>query len=150
VLLARNNTDMSVGSMITMGQNFWNLRSNFYFALGLVDIGTHMSFIKLSSGKFLVLDTVQLTPVVKADIDTLTNGGELIDTVVATHPYHTIYFKDFQREYPAAKYFGTSRHLEVFPGLKWDGDICAGIIVNSSAISYPILALVQQIVCHMI
>jgi hypothetical protein len=121
------SSTMNIGAIISMGQNFWNLRSNFYFALGLIDIGTHMSFIKLTSGKFLVLDTVQLTPIAKADIDELTNNGELIDTVVATHPYHTIYFKDFQRNYPNAKYYGTARHLEIFPELKWDGDICAGI-----------------------
>lgn len=95
-------------------------------AYGLIDIGTHMSFIELDTGRFLLLDTVQLTPMIKADIDKLTQNGELIDAVVATHPYHTIYFKDFYSAYPNAKYYGTARHIEVTPTVKWEDDICAG------------------------
>lgn len=32
---------------------------------GIVNIGTHMSIIKLSSGKFLVVDTIPLDPELK-------------------------------------------------------------------------------------
>ena len=37
-----------------------------------------MSFLKLGNGKFLVVDTVPLTPETKAEVDTLTDNGKLV------------------------------------------------------------------------
>lgn len=34
----------------SLGPNFWSLRQSFKVALGAVDIGTHMAFIKLQTG----------------------------------------------------------------------------------------------------
>ena len=39
----------------------------------------------------------------KADIDKLTLNGAKLEAVVATHPYHTIYFEPFRAQYPNAK-----------------------------------------------
>ncbi|KAI9322947.1 hypothetical protein DFJ73DRAFT_875419 [Zopfochytrium polystomum] len=89
----------------------------------LIDIGTHMSFIRLSSGKFLVIDTVELTPAAKAAVDKLTNNGDLIEAVIGSHPYHTLYFKSFLEKYPDKECWGTKRHLRVCDGIKWAGDI---------------------------
>ena len=102
---------------------FYNIRSSFKVVGGLVDIGTHMSLIKLESGKFLVVDTVELTPSVKCSIDSLTNNGELIDSVIGTHPFHTIYFSPFYKVYPNAKYYGTPRHLRNNKTIPWVSNI---------------------------
>ena len=57
-----------------------------------INIGTHMSLLKLSTGRFLVIDTIPLSENVKADFDELTQGGALVDAVLATHPFHTLAF----------------------------------------------------------
>jgi hypothetical protein len=114
---------LPIGSLLSTGPKFWNIRSSLLYGFGLVDIGTHMSIIQLNSGRFLVLDTIPLSPSTKADIDTLTNNGSLIEAVVATHPYHSLYFESFYQMYPSPKYYGTARHLRNITGVKWTGDI---------------------------
>ncbi|KAJ3192790.1 hypothetical protein HK101_005964 [Irineochytrium annulatum] len=102
---------------------FFNLRTSFTRLMGMLDIGTHMSFLKLNSGKFLVIDTVELNDQSKAEVDRITDNGKLIEAVVATHPYHTLYFPAFYKLYPDAKYYGTPRHLKVQPEIPWAGDV---------------------------
>eukprot|EP01038_Epipyxis_sp_PR26KG_P010880 gene10880-14602_t len=104
---------------------FYNLRGSFTFAFGFVDIGTHMSFIRLSSGKFLVLDTISIPPSgsIKTEIDTLTENGTLIEAVIACHPFHTMYFTPFNELYPGVKMYGTPRHIRNNQIIKWSGDV---------------------------
>lgn len=109
--------------MLEIGYGFWNLRDSFTFLAGAIDIGTHMSFIRLNTGKFLVLDTCSFSDTDKAKIDELTNNGDLIESVVATHPFHTMYFEPFHRHYPNAAYYGTSRHISRIKSIPWAGDI---------------------------
>lgn len=105
-----------------MTENVWNVRANFK-VFSLLSIGTHMSFMRVSSGRFLVIDTVPLDPELKAEIDQLTNQGLLIEAVIATHPFHTLSFAAFYEAYPNARYFGTPRHIRVVPQIPWVGDI---------------------------
>lgn len=111
----------------------------------MLDIGTHMAACKLPSGKFLLLDTIKITPGFKEELDKLTNNGEvclqlhwhpcivlflpstltlmvaiqLIEAVIATHPFHTLYFKEFYDAYPNAKYYGTPRHMKKITDIPW-------------------------------
>ncbi|KAJ3048729.1 hypothetical protein HDU99_009086, partial [Rhizoclosmatium hyalinum] len=97
----------------------------FHF-LGLIDVGTHMTFLKLSSGKFLTLSTVDLDPEAKAEVDTLTQNGSLIEAVVATNPFHTLAFEAFYAAYGKGKdvkFYGTPRHLRKYPGIPWAGSV---------------------------
>lgn len=110
--------------MENIGNGFWNLRGSFTFAGGLIDIGTHMAFIELPNGKVLVIDTCDFNTTDKAEIDRLTGNGERIEAVIATHAFHTMYFQKFQKLYPNAPYYGTSRHLKRIP-IPWAGDITA-------------------------
>jgi hypothetical protein len=106
--------------LIPMGNGFWNVRSDFY--IDGLDIGTQMSIIKLRTGRFIILDTIQLTTDLKGQIDNLTNNGTLIDAVLATHPFHTVFFPAFYAAYPKPiAYYGTPRHLRVWPNLPWAG-----------------------------
>jgi hypothetical protein len=58
----------------------------------------------------------------------LTDGGKLISTFIATHPFHTLHIAKFAEEYPPSndlKYFGAPRHLRIMPDLGWTGDIAS-------------------------
>lgn len=90
---------------------------------GLLDVGTHMSIIQLPNNKFLVVDTIEISPDLKAEIDQLTNNGDDIEAVVATHPFHTLWFPKFYELYPKPAYFGTPRHLRVQKGIPWKGHV---------------------------
>ena len=110
-----------------VGCGFYNLKTRFYCREvigGLMDIGTHMSLLRLeSSGNFLVVDVCFLDTTAKKEFDSLTDNGRLIVGVVASHPFHTTYFESFYRMYPDLKYFGTPRHIRNIPSIPWVGDI---------------------------
>ncbi|KAJ3094853.1 hypothetical protein HDU97_007525 [Phlyctochytrium planicorne] len=123
--MAAPNDDMpgTTSRIQEIGPGYFNIRAPFKFLFGLVDIGTQMSLIRLKSGKFLAIDTVELTPSLKDEIDKLTDNGSLIEAVIGTHPYHTLYFPGFYEKYPNTKYYGTPRHLRIFPDIPWAGDV---------------------------
>jgi len=97
---------------------------------GLVDIGTHMSIIKLSTGKFLVISTVPLAPDLKQELDALTEGGSKIEAVIATHPFHTLAFPPFFQSYPKAAYYGTPRHSRRQKDIPWAGLVNDPAVLN--------------------
>uniref|UniRef100_A0A7S4P470 Metallo-beta-lactamase domain-containing protein n=1 Tax=Paramoeba aestuarina TaxID=180227 RepID=A0A7S4P470_9EUKA len=101
---------------------FWNVRASFKVK-SILEIGTHMSIIRLQNGKFLVIDTVPLDPRLKEEFDQLTNNGKDIEAVIATHPFHTLAFPAFREAYPDAPFYGCPRHLRTQPELKWEGEI---------------------------
>ncbi|CEP00133.1 unnamed protein product (mitochondrion) [Plasmodiophora brassicae] len=109
--------------MVDLGNGFWNLRGSFKMAVGLVDVGTHMSVARLANGRFLVVDTIVMSGEQKAEFDRVTEGGRLIEAVIATHPFHTMAFTTFHKTYPDAKYYGTPRHLRNLPDIPWAGDV---------------------------
>jgi len=82
-----------------------------------------MSMIRLSSGKFLVLDTIPLTEQVKQSIDELTDNGTKIEAILGTHPFHTLSFPAFFKAYPNAPFYGSPRHLKKLPDIKWEGNL---------------------------
>lgn len=107
--------------VVAVGPGFYNIRSSFK-VFGLIEVGTHMSIIKLNSGKFLVIDTVELDDQLKSQIDALTNNGDLIEAVLATHPFHTVYFPAFYSLYPNAQYYGCPRHIRNITTITWKGN----------------------------
>jgi len=111
--------------IVPIGPGFWNVRAPFKVHFGNItlEIGTQMSFARLSSGKILVIDTVDVDSSLKAEIDSLTNKGTLIEAVLATHPFHTTYFPPFYKLYPNTAYFGTPRHLRNQPEIPWNGSL---------------------------
>lgn len=114
---------MELKHFVEVGTGFYNLKTPFVM-YGFIDIGTQMSLLRLkSTGKFLVIDTCGMHPAAKAEFDHLTSNGTLIDAVIATHPFHTIYFEAFHALYPLLKYYGTPRHIRTIPSIKWAGDV---------------------------
>jgi hypothetical protein len=108
--------------MKQIGPGFWNIQQPLMMGY-VLDIRTHMNIVRLSSGRFLILDTVQVSPALKAEIDQLTDNGKLIEAVVATHPFHTLFFPAFHAMYPHVAYYGTPRHIKRQKGINWAGDI---------------------------
>lgn len=104
-----------------IGPGFWNVRRCFRILAKLLDIETQMSFIQLSNGKFLVIDTVNLDDQLEEDIKHLTNNGENIEAVLGVHPFHTLSFLSFYEKYPHVSYYGTPRHQRRLSQIPWLG-----------------------------
>jgi len=111
------------GKIVDIGNGFWNFRGHFKIVAGLVDIGTHMSLIRLNNGNFLVVDTIPLTADAKIELDVLTDNGLKIEGVLATHPFHTLAFSSFFAHYPNLSYYGTPRHIRILTNIPWVGDL---------------------------
>jgi len=104
-----------------VGTNFYHATDS--LVLNEIDIGVQMNFIRLNSGRFLILDTLNLNSSFVDEINMLTQNGTLIEAVLGTHPFHTLFFPGFYKHYPRAKYYGTPRHLRVIPGIPWAGSL---------------------------
>ncbi|KAI8611343.1 hypothetical protein BC830DRAFT_1171970 [Chytriomyces sp. MP71] len=114
--------------IVEVGPGCYNLRAPFKVIGGLVDVGTHMSLIRLSTGGYVALSTVELDTASKAELDVLTSNGELLEAVIATNPFHTMAFPSFYTAYPDAKYYGTPRHLKNIPQIPWSGDVSDRVV----------------------
>jgi len=101
------------------GSGFYNIRSGFKLFKGLVNIGTQMSLVRLENGNFIALSTVPLDDQLKKEIDDLTEDGQLLIAVIATHPFHTLAFHGFYEAYPKALYIGTPRHVRNIKTIPW-------------------------------
>jgi len=113
-----------MAQLVPIGSGFWNARASHYLVDGilkLVDIGTHMSILRLKSGSFLLVDCIPLTKSLKKEIDELTENGTLIEAIIGVHPFHTSHFPEFHHAYPAIPMFGTPRHARKYPSLPWAG-----------------------------
>jgi len=89
----------------------------------VVEWGNHMSIAQLQSGKFLILDSIEITPRVKEEIDILTNNGLDIEAVLCTHPFHSSFTGALYEAYPHAQYYGTPRHIRKYRDLPWAGSV---------------------------
>ena len=118
-----NPAHIEKNDLFEVARDFWNLRVNFKMYAGLVDLGSHMSLIRLSSGKFIVIDTVVMTDQSRAAIDRLTDNGNQIEAVLGVHPFHTLAFPAFHQAYPKANYYGTPRHLRRLTQIPWCGTL---------------------------
>ena len=71
------------------------------------------------------MDTVEIKEgsAEKNAVDRLTDGGKLIEAVVATHAFHTMFFAPFNKLYPGLEYYGTPRHLRKITEITWSGNL---------------------------
>jgi len=119
-----------------LADGFFRVAVPFTLARGLVDTFTHMALVRLTSGNFIALATVDPNGpaklpnnrasekgLIKADIDKLTDNGAKLEAVIATHSFHTLAYEPFYKCYPDAKYYGCPRHLKKFPHIPWAGSV---------------------------
>lgn len=106
-------------TIIKLSDNFWNIRGSFRVG-GVVEIGTHVSLVRLQSGKFVFLDSYGLSGRTLQDVRDITHGGQDIEAVINLHPFHTVHVEAMHKLFPHAKMYGTARHLDKFPDIKWE------------------------------
>lgn len=116
-----------------LGAGFWNIRGSFRLG-GILDIGTQCSLIQLESGKFVFLDSYELTGDVRDQVMALTNDGQDVKAVLNVHPFHTVHCAQMAKDFPQAEFYGSSRHHEQVPEIQWADDL-----VESDAVAerYP-------------
>lgn len=105
--------------MIKVSDNFWNIRGSFKIK-GLINVGTHCSLVKKEDGKFILLDSLTPDNQTLKEINKLTGNGTNIEAVINLHPFHTVHVERLHELFPKAKHYGTQRHLDKFPDLKWE------------------------------
>jgi hypothetical protein len=108
--------------LVRIGEGFWNIRGSFRVG-GLLDVGTHMSLVRLRDKRFVFLDAYTLTPDMAARVDELTDGADKVAAIINLHPFHTVHVKAMHARYPGAALYGTQRHQDRFPGLPWEAEL---------------------------
>ncbi len=116
-----------------LGAGFWNIRGSFV-RNGMVDIGNQSALVKLSSGKFVLLDSYTLAGEVREQVMALTNDGNDIEAVLNVHPFHTVHCARVAKDFPHATFYGSARHRKEVPEVDWSEDL-----VESDAVAkrYP-------------
>jgi hypothetical protein len=103
-------------------KDFWNFRGSQKIAK-IIDIGTHMSLVRRANGRFIVLDSYGLDDDSLAKLRALTGDGQLVDSIVNLHPFHTLHCSKIVEALPGARLIGTRRHLSQLPDLPWDPNL---------------------------
>ena len=111
-----------------LGAGFWNIRGEFRIG-GIINIGTHCSLIKLESGKFIFLDSYELTGEVRDKVMALTNNGQEVEAVLNLHPFHTAHCVQMAKDFPQATFYGSSRHAKKIPEIQWSDDLVESVAV---------------------
>ena len=116
-----------------LGAGFWNIRGTFRLG-GVLNIGTQCSLVKLASGRFIFLDSYELTDDVRAEVMALTNNGQDVEAVLNVHPFHTVHCAQRAKDFPQATFYGSRRHHKKIPAVQWAADL-----VESDAVAkrYP-------------
>lgn len=105
--------------VIDVGRGFYNIRGSFRVA-GVVDIGTHASLVRRSSGKLVLLDGCSLADETRRWLVDKTNGGADLEAILHVHPFHTVHVRAMHELFPEAKLYGTARHHKRFADLPWE------------------------------
>lgn len=116
-----------------LGAGFWSIRGSF-IKNGILDIGVQCALVKLSSGRFIFLDSYTLTDDVRAQVMALTNDGQDVEAVLNVHPFHTVHCDQMAKDFPQATFYGSRRHPKQAPNVQWSNDL-----VESDAVAerYP-------------
>lgn len=114
--------------MERLADSFWNFRGHFRIAK-VIDIGTQMSLVRRGNGRFLLLDSYDLSDDDRKELLRVTDDGAAIDAILNVHPFHTLHCRAAHELAPSARLIGTARHRRQMPDLPWE----AGVIEDSVA-----------------
>lgn len=106
-------------SIHTIAEGFWNIRG-VYRIFGLLNVGTQCSLVRLQSGGYALLDCYTLQGDARELVMEKAKGGEKLEAVINLHPFHTMHVEAVAKMFPAARWYGTSRHVARFPEVKWE------------------------------
>lgn len=105
--------------IVPIADGFWNIRGRFRI-LGLLDVGTQSSLARLQSGGFALIDCYTLAGHVQRELLALTDDGARIEAIFNLHPFHTVHVERVAAAFPNARLYGTRRHHNRFPSLRWE------------------------------
>lgn len=105
-------------AMHDLGHGFWTIRGDLRIG-GVLNVGTQAGLVRLSSGRFVMLDSYPLTGAQRQQVMTLTDGGRAVQAVLNLHPFHTLHCATTARDFPHAALFGSHRHRLRHPDLDW-------------------------------
>lgn len=106
-------------TIIQTGDGFWNLRGSFRI-MGVLDVGTQTSLVRRRGGGFVFLDSYTLDGEMKRRVMEMTGNGTKVEAILNLHPFHTVHVARMHQDFPAAKLYGTRRHVERAPDLPWE------------------------------
>lgn len=105
--------------MVEVGPGYWNIRGEFKIA-GILNVGTQAALVKLSDGRFVMLDSYTLSDAVLAEVERITGGADRVAAILNLHPFHTLHCEAMHAQFPSARLYGTARHKSRFPDLPWE------------------------------
>ncbi|WP_282295154.1 hypothetical protein [Stenotrophomonas sp. PS02289] len=105
--------------MQQLAEDFWNFRGHHRVA-GVLDVGTQMSLIRRTNGRFLLLDSYSVDEDDRAKLLALTGNGDLVEAIINVHPFHTLHCYSMHQLLPRARMIGTRRHQQHAPTVRWD------------------------------
>ncbi|GHA25648.1 hypothetical protein GCM10007989_21670 [Devosia pacifica] len=108
--------------MQQLSENFWNIRGTMKLAK-VVDMGTHMSLVRRANGRFILLDSYDVSEESRAHLLRLTDNGTAVDAILNVHPFHTLHCRAAHELAPSARLFGTRRHRQQAPDLPWESGL---------------------------
>jgi len=108
-----------VRDMVDVGPGYWSIRGQFKIA-GLVNVGTQAALVRLSDGRFVLLDSYTLSPAVRTEVERITGGPDQVAAILNLHPFHTLHCAAMHAQFPSAALYGTERHKRRFPDLPWE------------------------------
>lgn len=108
--------------MRQLADHFWTFRGDFKIAR-VINVGTHMSLVRRTNGKYLLLDSYDLDDCDRKALFSLTDGGRKIEAVINVHPFHTLHCGVIHELLPHARMIGTRRHREQAPELPWEAAV---------------------------
>lgn len=108
---------MATSNVKAVGDGFWNIRGT--FRVGLIDIGTHASLVRLADGRHVFLDAYTLDDETRAWADSIV-GPDGPAAIINLHPFHTVHVRKMAAAFPNAKLYGTARHHQRFTELTWE------------------------------
>ncbi len=108
--------------MQQLAEDFWNFRGHHRIG-GLLDVGTQMSLIRRSNGRYLVVDSYALDEDARAGLLAQTGNGDLVEAIINVHPFHTLHCYSMHQLLPRARMIGTRRHQQQAPTVRWDAAV---------------------------
>lgn len=104
--------------MQDLGNGFWTIRGDLRIG-GVLNVGTQAGLVRLSSGRFAMLDSYPLHGAIREQVMALTDGGRAVEAVLNLHPFHTLHCPTVSADFPQARLYGSRRHWQRHPDLDW-------------------------------
>lgn len=119
--------------IVALEDDFLSIRGDLRIG-GVLNVGTQCSLVKLGEGRFVFLDSYTLKGDIRERIMALTDGGRAVEAVLNVHPFHTLHCAQMAEDFPAATFYGSTRHRKQVPQVAWAADT-----VESDAVTarYP-------------